>query len=295
LYQGKGLIMNLSLFDYHTVQPFAWLGLTGDFWSLNIETLIHTWIAMALLFCFVLFGRKAIKKEFSLAATVYEKFVLLFVNMSEEAFSAFNYRYFAFIASIFTFTFAACLVGLIPFLDEATKDLNTTFALAMTSFIYVQYQKIKVHHLSGFLREFATPSIVMAPMHIIGDLAKIASMTFRLFGNILGGGVILIMMIEFVGIHKFYFMSFTLIALPIIVLIKLFNLDQQYSVFRVVSGLALHVILALSWLQMGFGIFEGMIQSYVLTMLTATYLAIGIQHEDDDHVAEDQQAPKEHA
>ena len=48
----------------------------------------------------------------------------------------------------------------------------------------------------------------------------------------------------------------------------------------------LNVVLLLSWLQIGLGIFEGLIQSFVITTLTATYLAIGIQPGPDHQTGE---------
>ena len=74
-------------------------------------------------------------------------------------------------------------------MEEPTQNLNTTLALAMTSFFYVQYNGIRAHGIKGYLKEYTEPFIIMAPLHIISKLASIVSMSFRLFGNIYGGAI----------------------------------------------------------------------------------------------------------
>ncbi len=45
----------------------------------------------------------------------------------------------------------------------------------------------------------------------------------------------------------------------------------------------MNVAFLIAFAQIFFGIFEGLIQAFVITMLTTTYLAIGVQHEEDNH------------
>lgn len=271
--------MSAGIFSYHTAQPFKVFGLEGDFWLVHIDILIATWIAMGCILLLILLGRYCLHSKRTLIALGYEKTILIFMDLCKESFGSFNYYYFAFIATIFFFTFFCCLVGVIPFVEEATRDINTTLALALTSFFYVQYQKIKVHGIKGFLREFIEPFAIMLPLHIVGELSKIASMSFRLFGNILGGGFILVMIIGLLNQYKGAFM----IAMAAIILlhigVRTIPRLSESVVLKTVSTILSNALFIIAWVQLALGIFEGMIQSFVLTMLTITYLAIGTQHE----------------
>ena len=197
--------MKIAIFEYTIIKPFRALGLTGSFWNIHIDTLIYSWVAMLIIFSLVILGRAFLKKNPNLVSMGFEKVIGFFMDLCEESFKKFNYYYFAFVSTLFFFTLFCCLVGILPFLDESTKDLNTTLALGLTSFCYVQYQKIKIHGLLGYLKEFTHPFFLLAPVNIVGELAKIASMSFRLFGNILGGGVIFTMLVEFLGEYKMFF------------------------------------------------------------------------------------------
>ncbi len=272
--------MRFDIFSYEKVNPFAWLGLTGNFWSVHLDTLINTWIAMFILFVFVLIVRYVVKKEHSLFYFSLEQVIGGFSQLCTESFQKDNFDYFALVISIFIFTFINCLIGVLPYCDEATKDLNTTLALGSISFLYVQYQKISVHGFLGYCKEFTEPFFVLAPVHIVGELAKVASMSFRLFGNILGGGIIYVMLFGILLEYKIYFLSYALIVIVLALWgLGILKLSSQ-SLFSKIIYLFLGILFLITWIQVFFGIFEGLIQSFVITMLTMTYLAIGTYHED---------------
>ena len=283
--QRRRIMMSLKLFDAHVIRPFACLGLKGEFWGINDETVIYTWIGMLVLFALALIGNWLAKRESGLAYVAFENIVLVFVDLCKESFKTFNFDYFAFIASLFLFTLFSCLVGLMPFLDEATKDLNTTFALGTISFMYVQYQKVHVHGFFGFLKEFAEPFFVLVPINIIGELAKIFSMSFRLFGNILGGSVITMIVINFIGEFKGYFIGYVGFVVLLALFFLYFGKRLQNCFGRKILNVLIFSIFLLAYVNMFFGIFEGLIQSFVITMLTTTYLAIGVQVEDEKEMA----------
>lgn len=273
--------MSLELFDPHVIRPFSVIGLTGDFWAVSHWTVIHTWVGMAVLFSLALIGRWFAKGEPGLVYAAFERIVLIFIDLCKESFKTFNFNYFAFLASLFLFTLFSCLVGLLPFLDEATKDLNTTLALGTISFMYVQIQKIKVHGFLGFCKEFIEPFALLAPVNIIGELAKICSMSFRLFGNILGGGVIYMILLEFVGTFKLFFLGYVAFVLFLAWVFFYFKKECPGSTMRKLLNMLIGAMFVMTWIHIFFGVFEGLIQSFVITMLTTTYLAIGTHMEDE--------------
>ncbi len=273
--------MNLSLFEYIKVTPFASLGLSGPFWTLHLDTIIHTWFAILIIVVVAVIGRWSLKRERSLLFVAYRKSVQLFIDICAETLKSTEYRYVLFLGTLFFFTFVNCIIGLIPFLDESTKDINTTFALALASFSYITFQKIKGHGILGYLREFVEPSFVLAPMHLVGEISKIASMSFRLFGNILGGNVILSIIIEVIGVYKVMFIYFVLVSLLISFITHKMNLIYRYPLVATVERYLSYAVHTVAWIQLFFGILDGFIQSFVLMMLTTTYLSMGINTEEE--------------
>lgn len=270
--------MKINIFEFKKIYPLKIFGLTSNFWALHIETLCFTWGALAALLVFILVGRRYLKRERSRLCIAYEEILGTFLNLNEESFGTFQLKYYTFITTLFFFTLFCCLIGIIPFFDEATKDLNTTFALGLTSFTYVQYQKIKVHGLLAYAKEYLEPFFLLAPINIIGELAKIASMTFRLFGNILGGGVMLLLVYDLVQDYKSVFFIATIIVLLFDQALKKYPAIKERRIFSLLINIAKTGVFFITGLQF-YGVFEGLIQAFVLTMLTTTYLAMSATDE----------------
>ncbi len=86
----------------------------------------------------------------------------------------------------------------VPFLRGPNADLNTTLAMALIAVAVVQIAGIASHGLGGYIKELTTP-LFLAPVHIIGEIARVISLSFRLFGNIFGGEVLVTVMYALLG------------------------------------------------------------------------------------------------
>jgi F-type H+-transporting ATPase subunit a len=96
------------------------------------------------------------------------------------------------------------ITGMLPDMIAPTANFNVTLALAITSFLYYNYVGIRENGLLGHLKHFGGPvpsiaiMIILFPIEIISNLARILSLSMRLFGNIYGeeqvSGVISTMM-----------------------------------------------------------------------------------------------------
>lgn len=99
-------------------------------------------------------------------------------------------RYLNVIGGFATFIFIANLFGLFFFLQPPTGSLSTTIALAVLSFLYFNFQGVKEHGFFGYLKHFMGPVLWLAPLffviEIIGNFARILSLSLRLFMNIYG-------------------------------------------------------------------------------------------------------------
>lgn len=86
----------------------------------------------------------------------------------------------------------------VPLLRPANSDLNTTVAMALISIATVQMLSISVRGVFGYIKEFFEPisfmSVILFPVHLIGEVSHVISLSVRLFGNIFAGETLTIVM-----------------------------------------------------------------------------------------------------
>jgi F-type H+-transporting ATPase subunit a len=156
------------------------------------DTIINTWIIMAVLVLFALFVRISINNFNAIPKglqNVVEAMVDLFDAFTGNTMGEDKKRFSSFYGSMFIFILIANLSGLIG-LRPPTADVATTLALSLTTFFMVQGYGIKTQGM-GYLKGFFEPMPFLFPLNVIGELANPVSLSFRLFGNILGGVIIM--------------------------------------------------------------------------------------------------------
>jgi F-type H+-transporting ATPase subunit a len=237
-----------SLLKEHTWQPLSSLGLTHPFFSINSTTVMHTWIILIILGSALLIIRWLLYKQTTIGSFLAISLVRYFINLCEQSLGMHSFMHFSFVTALFIFIFLCNCISVIPFLEEPTKDLNTTLALGILSFMYTQLYAIYLHGIRAYIKEYFSPFFIMMPLNIVGRLATIVSISFRLFGNIFGGAII----------SAIYFSS---IQTSIIL-----------QILGIITGLNLAITIF-------FGVFEGFLQAFVFAMLTLTYLSIAIYGE----------------
>ncbi|MDY7036957.1 MAG: F0F1 ATP synthase subunit A [Thermodesulfobacteriota bacterium] len=161
--------------------------------TFNTETIFMTWIVVAAL---ILFGYLATRKINFLPnpfQVVGELLVNSFYDLTKDALDEeLAKKYFPVICSLFMFLLLCNWLGIIPKLSEPTKDLNTPLGLGIMGFFIAHYSGIKSKGIKAYTKEYFEPIFFMAPLNIIGELAKVVSISFRLFGNIMGGAIIIL-------------------------------------------------------------------------------------------------------
>lgn len=85
---------------------------------------------------------------------------------------------------------------LVPFFRSPSADLNMTLAMSTFVVIVVQIAGIMAHGIGGRIKHMADPWWIF-PLEVIGELARIVSLAFRLFGNIFAGEVLVAVMVAF--------------------------------------------------------------------------------------------------
>lgn len=231
--------------------PLKGFGLTHSFFNATSSTIIATWAVFCALVITILLCRFFFQYKKGLVRFTIMVSIKAFMDLCTQTLGTFNYRHFSFVTALFIFILYCNLIGLVPFIEEPTADLNTTLALGTISFIYITIQAIKKHGIKKYIGEYFEPFFLMLPLNIVGKLASVISISFRLFGNLLGGSVITKIYMGFVGQTP----SIYLIGIPVV-------------------GSIFYVCVALF-----FGIFEGFIQAFVFSMLSLTYLSTEIADE----------------
>ncbi len=161
--------------------------------TINLEVIIMTWIVFVLLIILGLFAsykRKILPRPIQALG---ELIVSLLYGLTEDALGKeYAKTYAPLICALFLFLLLSNWLGIIPHLEEPTKDLNTTFGLGVMGFFIAHYAGIKSKGFKAYIKEYFQPIFFMMPLNVIGELAKIVSISFRLFGNIMGGSIIIL-------------------------------------------------------------------------------------------------------
>jgi len=122
-----------------------------------------------------------------------EMLVTIFYGLTEDALGKKLTRTYApLICALFMFLLVSNWLGIIPHLHEPTKDLNTPLSLGLMGFFIAHYAGIRAKGFKEYARAYIDPMFFMLPLNLIGEIAKVVSISFRLFGNIMGGSIIIL-------------------------------------------------------------------------------------------------------
>ena len=104
-----------------------------------------------------------------------------------------------FIGTLTAYLICANLLGLLG-LSAPTSDYNVTLALAVITIVVMIGSGIKAKGIGGYLYDtYLGDFPFLLPLNITGELAKPISLSFRLFGNILSGGIIMSLIYQALG------------------------------------------------------------------------------------------------
>ena len=119
--------------------------------------------------------------------------------------------------TVFIYVFIGTLIGLGPGFFPPTADLNTTASIALTVFVFTHFIGIK-YHGAAYIKHFLGPVWWMSPLifviEVIGHFARILSLSFRLFGNMMGHEIVLGILF---GLAGAFFAPLPIMALGIFV------------------------------------------------------------------------------
>lgn len=127
--------------------------------------------------------------------------------------------------SLFLFIVACNLSGQLPGVRAPTASLATTSALALVVFFAVPVAGIRARGLRGYLLGYFRPNPLLAPLHVISELSRTLALSVRLFGNMMSGHLIVVLLVALTGF---------LVPMPLMALEVLIGLLQAY-IFAVLA------------------------------------------------------------
>ena len=208
--------------------------------TFNAETLTMTWLAMAIVILIGFLATRNLKLVPSGWQNVVEMIVTWLHGQIDAMMGKRGRMLAPLIVTLFMFLLVSNLLGLIPTLASPTNDLNTTLGLALMIVVMVHVLGLYFkggHYIAHFFQPFAPFVIINA----IEEIAKPITLAFRLFGNILAGEILIIVLLKLMPVWM---------PIPSVV-----------------------------WLM--FSIFISCVHAVIFTMLSMAYLANALKEEEE--------------
>lgn len=196
-------------------QLFQLLGL--EHFAHAYPHVIYSWVVMAALIILSAIGAKQISIVPNKAQNVFEMIISGLEEFTVDVAGEEGRWFFPFVATIFIYIFVCNVVGLVPGFYPPTANLNTTLSCAIPVFIFTHYIGVKfhgIHYVKHFLGPVWWMIPIILPIEIIGHLARVLSLSFRLFGNMMGHELVLAILFMLAGA---FFAPLPIMALGIFV------------------------------------------------------------------------------
>jgi len=160
------------------------------FWSLNKKTTFMIIVIDVLIIVMSYLATRTIRNVPGRIQNAFEIIVQLFTGLIIQTLGERGRRHIPMICALFLFLWISNIIGFIPLTAEPTRDLNVPIAHMITVLCVVHFEAIRVKGIKAYLKSYNEPFFIMLPLNVIGEIAKGVSLAFRLFGNILGGAII---------------------------------------------------------------------------------------------------------
>jgi len=169
--------------------------------TVEFKHVFYTWCAMALLFAVGFLVRRRLTLVPGRLQNVCETVIDGLEQFTVATIGEEGRRVFPLLCATFLFILVQNLMGLTPGFDAPTANVNTNAAMALFVFFYYNYQGIKrwkfgyFHHFTGPIPMLAP---LMLPLELISHVARPLSLTLRLFGNIRGEEIVLVVLFSYI-------------------------------------------------------------------------------------------------
>lgn len=227
--------------------------LTINGYDLELQQSLINWLILCVLFAFFFvwagkrFEKADVRKAPSGILLICEMVVDLCKSILSDNLKDQTKRFLPFLGTVIMLMSVSNLLGLLG-LQPPTSNVSVNIALAIMMFLTIQYQAIRKNGLKARMKELAQPLWVMTPLNIIGEFALPISLSMRLFGNILAGTIIMMLV---------------------------------YTVFQILMPFGPILYVVIPFLHMYFDIFSGLLQTYIFFTLTSFFLSEQVVEEEE--------------
>lgn len=203
----------------HPILFLVWLfdAIGLEHFAHHYPHVIYTWFVMLILIVFGLLARKGISMVPTKWQNVFEIVIGFMEDFTVDITGEEGRRWFPILATVFLYIFVSNLIGLMPGLFPPTASLNTTLSCAIPVFIMTHVIGV-ITHGPKYIKQFTGPIWWLAPLifvlELIGHLARIMSLSIRLFGNMAGKELVLSILFMLAGA---YFAPFPMLVLGLLV------------------------------------------------------------------------------
>ncbi len=165
--------------------------------GLDITTLIMSWAVMALIIAFAWWLRRGLDQDLedkpSGRLVILEWIMDLLDEQFTNAFEndTIKVELYSFISTLFIFITVSNWISIVPGFTSPTQDFNIPLSFALLVFLMSHYYGMRINGTGKYIKSFGKPYVFMAPINLISEVAKPLSHSFRLFGNVFGGAVLI--------------------------------------------------------------------------------------------------------
>lgn len=179
----KNLLEELNVETVFTIPVFGGISVS--------ESIVVTWIIMAVVILLsIILVRNLRVENPGKKQLVLESAIGWIQDFFVDVMGRENKRYVPYLITVILYLGISNIIGLFGF-KPPTKDLNVTAALAIMSMFLIEYSGIHRNGVKHWVKHFAEPVPVVAPILILEIIIRPLSLCMRLFGNVLGAFVIM--------------------------------------------------------------------------------------------------------
>lgn len=218
------------------------------------ETIIMSWLVTAIIIVLII----VLTRKFDQVPGKLQCFAeFLYESVNNYVTSTLgkgSLTYTAYIGTLMTYILLGSLLGMVG-LRPVTADINATLALAVISFLVIHGSAIRKKGFIGFVKHLGSPVPALFPINVISEVAIPVSLAFRLFGNLVGGVIVMTLVHSaLVGLGSSISESIPILTFLIPIPANLF-----------------------------FDIFEPLLQTFIFTAITLTFISISVDTSDASH------------
>ena len=176
-----------------------------ELWGIPLNaTLFYTWVVMAFLTIVSLLITRNLRPDVppNRWRTTLEVIVQGIQSQIEEISRRPSRHLLYYVGTLFLFVATSNLLLVVPGFEPPTSSLSTTTALALSVLIAVPMFGVNSRGVGGYLKTYLEPSVIMLPFNIISEFSRGISLAIRLYGNIMSGAVIAVILL---GVAPFFF------------------------------------------------------------------------------------------